>query len=171
MSRIYFQETQKMRQKWVWVLMFVVVGIWIWGIIQQIFLDIPFGDKPASNIGLLLIGLIVLAPLVILIKIKLITEVRKDGLYYKMNLFMRNFRKIPPHDIEKYYIRTYKPIAEYGGWGIRTGWLHKSGRAFNMSGRTGLQLKLKNKKKILIGTRNAEDFQKAMDKMMSPDNQ
>lgn len=166
MSRIYFREIQKMKQKWVWFIMILVIGIWLWGFIQQVILGIPFGDRPATDLGLIIIGIIVIAPFFILLKVKLIFEIRKDGLYYKMSLLMGKFKKIRPNDIGKYYIRTYNPLREYGGWGIRTGWGRKSGKAYNMSGRIGLQLELKNNKKILLGTHKPEDLIKAMDKMM-----
>ena len=52
-----------------------------------------------------------------------------------------------------YLSATYNPIAEYGGLGIRFG---PNGKAYNVSGNTGLQVILKNKSKVLIGTNDAE---------------
>ncbi len=64
-------------------------------------------------------------------------------------------------DISKAYIREYKPVAEYGGWGVR-GFFSSSGRAYNVSGNVGLQVELKNGKKILIGTQKQETIEELL---------
>ncbi|MCK4639106.1 MAG: hypothetical protein KAT33_06775 [Bacteroidales bacterium] len=163
MKRLYFRETQKFKQLWLWILLSALAGIWIWGIVQQIFLGIPFGNNPASDLGLILIGLIVISPIILIFKLTLITEVRKDAVYYKFPPLQFKFKKIEPGDIEEYFTRQYKPLSEYGGWGIRIG---RKGKAFNVSGNMGMQFILKNGKKLLIGTKKPEEFQKAMDKMI-----
>ena len=163
MKRLYFKETQKMKQLWLWILLSVLAVIWIWGIVQQIFLGIPFGNKPASDLGLILIGLILISPIILIFKLTLITEVRKDAVYYKLSPIQFKFKKIEPEEIEEYFTRQYKPLSEYGGWGIRIG---RKGKAYNVSGNMGMQFILKNRKMFMIGTKKPEEFQKAMDKMM-----
>ena len=132
--------------------------------VQQIGYGIPFGNNPTSDTVLILIGLIFVLPIILFYKTILITEVRKDALYYKFFPFHRKFKKHTPKDIDNYEIRVYNPLGEYGGWGIRIS--RKKGKAYNVSGKIGMQLILKNGKKILFGTRNPDAFQKAMDKMM-----
>ncbi len=39
--------------------------------------------------------------------------------------------------MNEFYARKYRPIREYGGWGIRYGW---NGRAYSTSGNEGVQL-------------------------------
>ena len=56
-------------------------------------------------------------------------------------------------------------MMEYGGYGMRSG-SRKYGKAYNVSGKTGLQLYLSNGKKLLIGTQNPRQAQKAMEAMM-----
>ncbi len=70
-------------------------------------------------------------------------------------------QRINIEDIAEWKIRTYKPIQEYGGWGIRFG-ISQSGTAYNTRGNVGLQLKLKSGKKILIGTQRASDLEAIM---------
>ena len=48
---------------------------------------------------------------------------------------------------------------EYGGWGIRTISLKKN-IAYTISGDKGLQIELKDGKKILLGTQNPEEVEK-----------
>jgi hypothetical protein len=52
---------------------------------------------------------------------------------------------------------------EYGGWGYRVGG-KKSGIAFNVSGNMGVQIELKNGKKILLGTRKPKEAEEALKK-------
>jgi hypothetical protein len=55
--------------------------------------------------------------------------------------------------------RTYKPLSEYGGWGIKYG---RSGWAYNIIGDQGVQLELDNGKRILIGSQHAEELEQAI---------
>jgi hypothetical protein len=57
------------------------------------------------------------------------------------------------NEVQQCYIREYSPIFEYGGWGWR--YSFSNGRAYNVSGKIGLQIVLKNGKRILIGTQKA----------------
>lgn len=75
------------------------------------------------------------------------------------------------------YIRKYNPIAEYGGWGVRDGWfkfkifmtkairVDDTNIAYNMSGNIGLQLKLINDKRVLIGTRKSTKMEDVLRKL------
>lgn len=64
-------------------------------------------------------------------------------------------------DMENCEIRTYKPIWEYGGWGIRFG---KKGKAYTVRGNKGIQIELKNGKQVLIGTQQTEEIDKLIHK-------
>ena len=66
--------------------------------------------------------------------------------------------------MSKCYVREYSPIAEYGGWGLRGGFFGK-GSALNVSGNKGLQLELKNNKKILIGTNKPKELSETLSKI------
>ncbi|ARV16965.1 hypothetical protein BTO07_16995 [Polaribacter sp. SA4-12] len=66
---------------------------------------------------------------------------------------------IPWNEIYKAGIRTYLPISEFGGWGLKGGFFFNKGRekAINVSGNIGIQLILKNGEKLLIGTQKKEE--------------
>jgi hypothetical protein len=68
-------------------------------------------------------------------------------------------RTIAFDDIRSCVARTYRPIWEYGGWGIRFG---PSGTAYNVSGNRGVQLTLRNGKRILIGSQRADELAAAI---------
>ena len=97
--------------------------------------------------------------------LKLETEVHSDGLYVRFYPMHIRFRKFTGKDLADHYSRTYKPIREYGGWGIRCSFTGK-GRAYNVSGNKGVQFVLTNGKKLLIGSQKPDEFVAAIDKML-----
>jgi hypothetical protein len=92
--------------------------------------------------------------------LKLETEVRPDGLYVRYFPFHIHFKKFTADDLSEYYARQYKPIREYGGWGIRCSF--RKGKAYNVSGNKGVQLVFKNGKRLLIGSQRAEELEEAI---------
>ena len=96
--------------------------------------------------------------------LKMETEVRSDGLYVRFYPMHIRFRKFTREDLAEHYCRTYKPILEYGGWGIRCSFTGK-GKAYNVSGNKGVQFVLQNGKKLLIGSQKPDDLAAAIDKM------
>ena len=61
--------------------------------------------------------------------------------------------------MSQYQTRQYKPIREYGGWGIRYG---RGGKAYNVSGNKAVQLVLKNGKRLLIGSQRPDKLVEAI---------
>jgi hypothetical protein len=90
---------------------------------------------------------------------RLVTEVRDDGIYICFFPFHWSFRKIAFTEVKQYEVRTYRPIREYGGWGIRYGC---KGKAYNVSGDRGVQIELLNGKRLLIGSQRAEELWRAI---------
>ena len=89
----------------------------------------------------------------------LTTEVREDGLYYRLFPFHWSFQSIGGSDIDKFESITYRPLRDYGGWGIRYGF---NGKAYNVSGNRGVQLQLRDGRQVLIGSRKPEDLADAL---------
>ena len=161
----YFREAQKFQQPWIWTLLMVMtlaaVVCFGYGMIKQLGFGQPWGDRPMSDTALAIVG-----PLVIFFtmgitylfdKLKLIVEVRDDGLYIRFFPLSRQI--IRYENIEKSYVRTYRPLKEYGGWGIRYG---RKGKAYNVSGNRGVQLKLSGGKRLLIGSQQPEKLADAI---------
>jgi hypothetical protein len=153
---VLFREVQRFRQLWVWILVFFLMGLSWYSFIQQIVSKIPFGTRPAPD--LVVIGMWILFGCVfpiIAFKTGLITEVRGDGIYIRFIPFHLKFRTMPFEAIQTYEERTYRPLREYGGWGIRVG---AGGKAYNISGNRGVQLVLLSGRKILIGSQKPEEL-------------
>ena len=92
--------------------------------------------------------------------LKLQTEVRTDGLYVRFFPFHIHFKRFAAEDLSEYHARQYKPIREYGGWGIRCSL--RNGRAYNVSGNKGVQLVFKSGKKLLIGSQKPDELEAAI---------
>jgi len=150
-----FKEEQRFTQLWLIILMVVSMLIPL-GIILGSYIKNP---KSFSALELIsIIGLIVFASGIIFL-FKLSSRIDESGVHYKFFPFHRKFRHIKWQDLNASYIRTYDAISEYGGWGIKGGslWNKSKGIAINVSGDIGIQLELKNGKKILIGTQKEEE--------------
>jgi hypothetical protein len=154
-KKYHFYEIQKVRQIWVWIIILLVFFALVTPILigeVNIYLGIILFSFGFGFIWLFW-------------GMKLITEIKEDGIKIIFSPFT-NFI-IPFNKIKKYQIRQYRPIIEYGGWGIR-GKLKKirSGKAYTISGTTGLQIRLFNEKDILIGTQNPDALLQSLDKKM-----
>jgi hypothetical protein len=70
--------------------------------------------------------------------------------------------RIPLKHVVRAYSRTYHPIREYGGWGIRSA--PNQSRAFNMRGDQGVQLVLRSGMRVLIGSQTPDALAEALRK-------
>ncbi|WP_247235674.1 hypothetical protein [Telluribacter sp. SYSU D00476] len=82
---------------------------------------------------------------------KLETQMNTEGISYRFAPLSKT-HTIEWDEVEKAYVREFKPLREYGGWGIR--YSFSRGKAYFMKGNKGIQLELKNGKKVLLGTQN-----------------
>lgn len=158
MSNIFYAEEQKVNNRWLWLLLATITIIFLYGFIEQLIFKQPFGAKPAPDWVLAFMALIPLFFLYLMFAIKFSFQIDEDGVKYRYFPFHIKERIIPWDDIDNIYVRNYRPIAEYGGWGLRT--LNRNNISYSISGKNGLQLELKNKKKILLGTQNPEELAK-----------
>ncbi|MEN8168234.1 MAG: DUF6141 family protein [Pseudomonadota bacterium] len=159
-----FKEIQRFTQRWLWIMlilsMLVLVGVFGYGVIQQLVFGNPWGDRPVSDLTLILVSSAVIlfggGMIYLFYSLRLITEVRPEGLYVRF--YPLRSKIIPFHRIKSCQARSYKPLSEYGGWGIKYG---PSGWAYNVQGNRGVQLILDNGKRILIGSQRAVELERA----------
>ena len=155
-----YREVQQFRQVWIWAIVVTIAGFVWYASVRQLLLHYPFGSRPMPDILLVIFWFIFGIGLpVLFFSVKLVTEVRNDGIYICYFPFHRSFHKISFKEIRRYEVRTYRPIMEYGGWGIRYG---TKGKAYNVSGNRGLQLELSNGKQLLIGSQRVEELLQAI---------
>lgn len=154
-----YTEEQKMQQWWLWLLLFAINGINLYALIQQVAYDETFGSQSLSDFALFVYVFLFVIFSYALSLVKLEVQVDEKGISYKYFPFQRKYKLILWEIIEEAYVRTYSPIKEYGGWGIRG--LRKN-RAINISGNQGLQLRFKDGCKFLIGTQNPSEINEAV---------
>jgi len=152
-----FKEEQKFTQPLIYVgLSVAIIVIFIpiikrWNSITQL----PLTEQLGSFSGLIILSLVA----VIFLFLKLRTRIDEKGISFKFTPF--HFKSILIHwkEVDKAYLRKYNAISEYGGWGIKGGipWAKGNGRAYNVKGNIGLQLELRNGKRILIGTQKENE--------------
>jgi hypothetical protein len=154
-KKFHYYEIQQFRQVWIWAILLIVLI----ALIAPIFLGV---------IGILLSVILVsfsFGFILLFWRMKLITSIKKDGININFTPFT-NFI-IPFNKIKEYHIRQYRPIIEYGGWGIRVKLKGlRYGKAYTVSGTTGLQISLYNGKEILVGTQNPDALLQSLNKKM-----
>ena len=156
-----YREEQRFSQWWLYLLVSALaIGdttLFGFAMVKQLALGQPWGDRPMSDSALAIMG-----PLFILFGwavvwlvcwMRLWVEVRESGVFIRFRPFVR--REILFRDLRGCEARTYRPIWEYGGWGIRFG---RRGMAYNVSGNRGVQLELVKGKSLLIGSQRAEEL-------------
>lgn len=145
-----FKEEQRFTQLWLIILIIFSSLVPIGVVVSEYQKD----ENAFSVEMLLVIILVILVPIAIIFLFKLNTRIDEQGIHYQFFPFHFSDRKISWNEISKAYVRTYDPIGEFGGWGLKGGNLFNksNGKAINVSGDIGIQLELKNGKKLLIGT-------------------
>jgi len=159
---LLFSETQKFKQWWIWLLLLGLNGTILYGIYQQLFLDQQFGNKPMSDVSLIVTGIFISLLTIVFLLFKLETHIKEDGIYVRFFPIHISFRFYTWESISKLEVREYKPISEFGGWGLRG---FGKNRALNISGNIGLQIEFKDGKKLLIGTTKSDELSDVIHRM------
>lgn len=79
---------------------------------------------------------------------KLESFLTAEGVSVRFFPFIRKKQLFPIEGIEKIEVVSYKPLREYGGWGLRIG---KNGVAYSVSGKQGILITFKEPQKLFIG--------------------
>ena len=132
------------------------------GATSEFFLDPGF--IVTSIIFLFVLSVVVIINSVSSLRIK----INNDFIYVSYYPYKRKWEKIEVSGILSYKIRKFRPYREFSGYGVRDS--QRKGKAYIISGNKGLQLYLKDGKKILIGTQKIQAISYAMDKVMKEKN-
>lgn len=146
-----FSEKQKFTQWWIWLILLGIGILPLIGIYKQLYLGEPFGDKPLSDNGLIVFTVFIFAFIAFFWVMQLRTDINQQEV--KMYFFPFLKKTIKWSEVKSAQIVNYGFV---GGWGIRL-WT-KYGTVYNIKGKMGLALELKNNKKILIGTQKADEL-------------
>ena len=157
-GKIIFKEEQSFIGTWIW---YIVIGILVITIGIRLFaLTQAKNDTTDVLVGLIIAAIVLGGVIVLLIVSRLSVVIDENRIYYRFPPFVSKEKYFGKDDIKEMNVRKYKPILEYGGYGYR--YRFRSGRAMNIAGNMGLQLVLKNGKKVLIGTQKPDSMQSAV---------
>lgn len=106
------------------------------------------GDFIFDWLYYLILVIIVLVVLMVLFG-RLETRIDSNAVQVRMVPFHRIPKTLLWSDITNVEIVEYRPIRDYGGWGIRLG---SKGTAYTVKGKYGLQITLEDGRVVLIGT-------------------
>jgi hypothetical protein len=150
-----YREEQRFRQWWVWVLVLGVAAVAWWGFVQQILVGRQFGDNPAPDWAVALIWVIFGLGLPLLFwSLVLIIEVMPEVV--RIRLRPLTTRVIPVTEVATVEVRKYRPMREYGGWGVK-GWTQNK-VAYNVSGTQGVDLTLADGRRVLLGSQRPDEL-------------
>lgn len=156
-----FKEEQRFTQSWLIILMTISIILPITLIIKEYMKE--SSTMSSTEFILTLFGITL--SITFIFFFKLTTRIDEIGIHYQFFPFHLSMRKITWTEINKIHVRKYEPISEYGGWGLKGGFLWNKGKgtAINISGNIGIQIELKNNKKLLIGTKKEQEAKRVLE--------
>ena len=105
--------------------------------------------------------MIILPSAAFLYSIRLVTEVRTDGIYVRFAPIHRSFRRLPIDEIERVE-RTEFGLLTYGGIGIR--WTPDTVAYMTTKG-SGIKITRQDAKSVVIGSQKTSALLKAIDEL------
>ena len=153
-----FKEEQRFTQWWLWLILVPIGVLPIFGIYKQLILGEKFGDKPMSDLGLIISAMFIFALIGLFFIVKLKTSIDKNGI--RMSFVPFTKKEVDWNEIKSKKVVNYGFV---GGWGIRL-WT-KHGAVYNIKGNKGLAIELKSGKKFLIGTQKETELSNLIEKM------
>jgi hypothetical protein len=149
-----YKEEQRFTQTWLKIILAISVVAPIIVVTKE-YLE-ENSKVTTKEYILTLIGITVSVAFIFLFKLK--TRIDDKGIHYQFAPFHFKLKVVAWNAIEKATVRTYDSIREYGGWGLKGGflWSKEKGKCVNISGNIGLQLIFKNGEKLLIGTQQKD---------------
>jgi hypothetical protein len=156
-----FEESQRFNQWWIYLVPVSAVLFSVYVTYEQLWMQRPVGNNPLDNDHLWIMWLFTLSILALIAIVRLDTQINNSGIHVRLRPFTSAY--FSWDQIEQAYLRKYKPLREFGGYGLR---FSRSGKAYNIKGDEGLQLVLKNGKQVLIGTQKWDELEKTLEKML-----
>lgn len=149
-----FEETQRITNWWIWLALLGLLLFFVYVFLQQVVLGVPVGDRPISNGVLILALVIVVAVLTTLLALQLRTKVTEDGVKINFSLFGTYYFKW--HEINKVSLTNVGLM----GYGYRESKEH--GTVFNLGGKMGLGISLKNGKTYTVLIENSQALRQTL---------
>lgn len=157
---VVYREVQQLRQVWLWVVVLIAAALMWYAAARQLLLGIPFGSGAISDQNMTLCWLIfgVVIPALGL-SIRLVTEVRDDGVYVRF--FPLQFRptRIAFTEIKGCKLRARRRPLGRGSRGARR--TARNG-ARSEPDHDAIELQLRGGEPVVIGSLQPQELHKAI---------
>ncbi len=156
---IHFEEQQPFRKN-------SIIWVGIVAMVPPLIIEVSKSVKQGSGSfeDIALIIFIEALVFTLLFTSRLETKLDEHGISYRLFPFQLKTRFVSWAEISSAQVRKYDPLGEYWGWGIKG---TRKNRAINIAGDVGLQLIMKNGRKLLIGTLQKEKMEEVVLKIHS----
>ena len=150
-----FVEEQRFKR---WILLIVLVIPIVSGIIPIILAKNNTGTLDNESFwGLTITFIGIVLAFLFIWSMRLQTKIDEQGIYYQYFPIHLSQKFITWSDLKDCQVIKYNSLARFGGYGYRRSLFKNKGIAMNVGGKFGVQLILKNGKKILIGTQKEQE--------------
>ena len=154
-GRAGFVEVQKFRQPLLLLLVAAVAAPFWYLVVAHFVLGADVEAPGELVVFWLFAGVLVPA---LLLRARLVTEVSPNGVRLRFPPFVT--REIPLAQIRRVEARNYRPLREFGGWGIR--WGGRGRMAYNVSGNRGVEVELTDGRTVMVGSQRADELADAL---------
>jgi hypothetical protein len=164
-AAVIYREEQNFAW-WVYALLLaveVVLGL----ALTKVFGDVGnHPDRTPVGVGIVL-ALAAASPVLIFIGLlRMTTEVTPSETRVWFGWIPTYRRVLPIGTIQRLEVVRYRPLVDFGGWGIRIG--RDGERALNARGDRGVRLHLTDGTRLLIGSQNPEALALAIERAIQP---
>jgi hypothetical protein len=157
-SHVRFVEEQRFTQVWIRVLV-LAATIVAWVAVVTIVVD----GNDDEWFGAVVAGLLGIALPVLFLLARLVVEVHDERIVIRYRPFTT--RSIDLDSVTAVESVTYRPLREYGGWGIK-GWSRRK-VAYNVRGDRGALLTLSDGRTVLLGSQQPDALAGAIRRAMA----
>ncbi len=150
-----FREVQHFRRSWLWLVVLLPTILAWWPFVRQVLGGQPVGQHPLPDWGVWLVWLLIGVGLPLffgLLRMEVELTDRELTIVYRP--LAR--RRVLLAEILQVEVRHYNALKEYGGWGVK-GW-SRDKMAYNVSGDQGVELRLKDGRSLLVGSRRPDEL-------------
>jgi hypothetical protein len=158
-EKMIFTERQRFKQWWIWLILLGLNGSTLYVGIMHYLKKPLVGTDPMDGFDLVILTVSILFFNLLFFYMKMDTQVDSSGISVRFFPFHWKVKRYNWDAIKSATVRTYSPLTEYGGWGLR-GW--GDNKAYNVSGNQGLQIEFNDGKKLLIGTNLPEELKQIL---------
>jgi vacuolar-type H+-ATPase subunit I/STV1 len=171
---IFFREVQRMIDAPTVLISLLILFVLFLGVFAYFyFIHDQLTPKTASDlpdwgkyVGLIIASIAIVGSVLLILLAALIIEVRPDALYVQYYPIHLKPRKILYETISGYQVLTYRPIRDYGGWGLKHG---PKGKVYNVKGNRGVELTFTDGKTLMLGSQRPEEFALALENVLGGD--